>query len=91
FQEYLAGTNPRDANSVLRITRLRRQGNDLVLSFLSATGKTYAIERATNLPAVSWLTLTNFGPVANTNAVFTNAGGVQPTNGFYRVRLVPSK
>jgi hypothetical protein len=89
FQEYLAGTNPRDASSVLRITRVRRQGNDLVLSFLTATGKTYAVERATNLPSVFWQTLTNIGPVANTNTVLTNAGGVQATNGFFRVRLVP--
>ncbi len=89
LQEYLAGTNPRDANSVLRITRVRRQGNDLVLSFLSATGKTYTVERATNLPPTFWQTLTNLGPVANTNAVLTNAGGAQTTNGFYRVRLVP--
>jgi hypothetical protein len=89
FQEYLAGTNPRDSNSVLRITRLRPQGSDLVLSFLSVTGKTYALERATNLPALFWQTVTNFGPVATTNAVLTNTGGAQATNGFFRVRLVP--
>ncbi len=89
FQEYLSGTNPRDASSVLRITRLLRQGNDLVLSFLSATGKIYAIERAMNLPSASWQTLTNIGPVMSTNAVVTNISGIQATNGFYRVRLVP--
>ena len=89
FQEYLAGTNPRDSNNVLRITGLRPQGNDLVLSFLSVTGKTYAIERATNLPSLSWQMLTNIGPFANTNAVLTNTGGAQMTNGFFRIRLVP--
>jgi hypothetical protein len=89
FQEYLAGTNPRDSNSVLRLTRVWRQGNDLIFGFLSATGKTYAVERATNLPPTFWQTVTNIGPVATTNAVLTNSSGAVGPAGFYRVRLVP--
>jgi hypothetical protein len=89
FQEYLAGTNPRNSNSVLRFTRVLRQGNDVVLTFLTGTGKTYAIERALNVPTASWQLLTNVGPVTSTNVVLTNNGGALATNGFYRLRLVP--
>ena len=89
LQEYRAGTNPRDSNSVLRITRITRQGNGAVITFLSATGKTYAIELATNLPPTFWQTLTNIGPVTSTNVVLTTSIGTNPPRGFYRVRLVP--
>jgi uncharacterized repeat protein (TIGR03806 family) len=89
WQEYAAGTNPRNASSVLRLTRITRLNNDLILSFLAATGKTYVVERATNMPLPAWLTLMNAGPFTNTAATVTNSGGVQNTNGFYRVRLGP--
>jgi mono/diheme cytochrome c family protein len=89
FQEFRAGTNPQNPNSVLRLTQVERQGDDLILGFLSATGKTYTVERATNLSPVLWHILTNFGPVSATNAVLTNSGGATGPGGIYRVRLVP--
>ncbi len=89
LQEYRAGTNPRSAASVLRLTRVTRQGNDVVLTFLSATGKTYSLELATNLPSASWQTLTNIGPVTGTNLVFTNLGGAKTPRGFYRLKVTP--
>ncbi len=89
LQEYWAGTNPRNAASVLRITRISRLGSNLLLSFISATGKTYAIERATNLPAISWQFLTNVGPFTNASTTITNNGGAAMSNGFYRLRFTP--
>ena len=88
LQEYWAGTNPRDAASVLRITRVNRLGNNLVLSFLSGTERMYTVEGATNLPAGSWRSLTNVGPFTNgSSATITNAGGASGSNGFYRLRF----
>jgi regulation of enolase protein 1 (concanavalin A-like superfamily) len=85
LQEYWAGTNPRNAASVLRITRINRLGSNLVLSFLSGTGRMYAIERTTTLPA-SWQLLTNVGPFTNGSTTLTNTGGAASSNGFYRLR-----
>jgi len=89
LEEYLAGTDPRNSTSVFRITRLNRFGNDLVLSFLGGTGKTYSIERATNLPSVAWLTVTNVESGTNGSVTVTNFGGAPTPRGFYRLRLVP--
>jgi len=89
LHEYFAGTNPQNSNSVFRITRFDRLSNDLVLSFLGGTGKIYAIERGTNLPVVSWQTVTNVGIGTNTSVTVTNPSGAASSNGFYRVRLVP--
>jgi uncharacterized repeat protein (TIGR03806 family) len=89
LQEYLAGTNPRNVNSVLRITRVNRFSNDLVLSFLGGTGKTFVIERGTNLPILNWLTLTNVASGANSNVTVTNRNGVTAPREFYRIRVAP--
>ncbi|HTD64967.1 MAG TPA: hypothetical protein VK846_00350, partial [Candidatus Limnocylindria bacterium] len=89
LQEFLAGTNPRDAASALRLTRIARQSNDVVLTFLSATGKIYAVQLATNLPPAFWQTLTNVGPLSSTNFVLTNSGGAETPRGFYRLKLLP--
>jgi len=87
LHEYLAGTNPRNANSALRITRLNRLNNNLVLSFLAGTGKTFAVERGTNVPVLTWLNLTNVNSGTSSNVTVTNAA--PPARGFYRVRVVP--
>jgi hypothetical protein len=89
LQEYLAGTNPQNSNSVFRITRFNWLSNNLVLSFLGGTGKIYAIERGTNLPIMSWQTVTNVGSGTNTSVTVTNFSGPASSNGFFRVRVVP--
>ncbi len=89
LEEYLAGTDPLNASSIFRITGLNRVGDDLVLSFLGGTGKNYSIERATNLPSPTWLTITNIASGTNISVTITNFGGAQMPRGFYRLRLVP--
>jgi uncharacterized repeat protein (TIGR03806 family) len=86
LHEYLAGTAPRNASSVLRVTGVRRLGQDLELKFLAGTGRVYAIERATNLPA-SWQVLTNVASATKTSLTITNLGGAKAPNSFYRLRL----
>lgn len=87
LQEYLAGTNPRNVSSVLRVTRINRINNNLVLSFLGGTGKTYAVERGTNIPVTSWQLVTNVNSGTSSNVTVTNA--ISVPRSFYRVRLVP--
>ncbi len=50
FQEYLAGTNPLSANSVLRISAMRNEtAVDVVIAWLSVSNKLYALELSADL------------------------------------------
>ncbi len=49
WQEYLAGTDPLNANSVLRVSRIRPTAQGLVLRWPSVAGKVYALETATSV------------------------------------------
>lgn len=82
--EGIAGTNPLDANSRLRILSLTT-GN--LLTWSSVSGKTYQVECATNL-----LTgFTSLGGVVNASAATAVYLDTTATNAarMYRVRLVP--
>ena len=86
LQELLAGTNPLDANSVLRVGALTGSRPNFTASWASVVGKTYILQTATNV----------FGPYADMPGTQTNATGTlislnfTTTNavGFYRLRLV---
>lgn len=85
MQEYIAGTNPRDSNSLLRITTLATGGK--VITWSSVPGRSYQVHFTTNLTfAVEPLsgTLTAFG-------LSTSYTNTPPANApqFYRVRVVP--
>jgi subtilisin family serine protease len=88
--EFLAGTNPTDFNSALRLTARRGPGANVVtLQWPSAAGRYYNLLRSTNL-------LTGFSTIVQTNLVATpplnTATDAAPTNAastFYRVQLAP--
>jgi uncharacterized repeat protein (TIGR01451 family) len=86
--EYLAGTNPHDSTSALRITGFRSNGNSLSLTFSSVIGKSYVVERATALGSATWIAVG--APVTGTGGdtlvPISPPGGFG--SGFYRVRLV---
>jgi hypothetical protein len=88
LQEFFAGTDPREAASVLRITQLERSSDDVIIRFLAATGRTYALERSTSLPP-SWATVTNAGPATDSTLSITNAEDATAPRTFFRIRLVP--
>lgn len=46
FQEYVAGTDPLSANSVLRVSRVEAVAGGLRLTWSSEPGRTYAVEMA---------------------------------------------
>ena len=84
YAEFLAGTEPNDANSVFKLTGISREGANWRIYWTSATNKNYSLLRA--------LTLTNF------TALQTNLTAAPPTNSwldtnagsatlFYRVQL----
>jgi subtilisin family serine protease len=88
--EWLAGTNPTNAASSLRLTVLPVSNpNSVSLAWASVAGKTYRLERSTNL-------LTGFDSVVSTNIaattptnVLTDTAVLPGDTRFYRVGVEP--
>ncbi|MBI4664218.1 MAG: lamin tail domain-containing protein [Verrucomicrobia bacterium] len=59
LQEYLAGTNPTNAGSVLKATVQIKSGSELVLQFNAAADRAYSIEFRDSLAAEIWQKLTD--------------------------------
>ncbi len=85
WREWLAGTDPTDARSVLRIAGLKHSGKDTWLTWTGGSTKTQVIQSAAS-PAGPWLMLhTNLPPTPITNILERPAGA--PAR-FFRV-IVP--
>jgi hypothetical protein len=85
LQEFLAGTNPRDAQSLLKISSIARTNSAVALSFGTIATRTYSVQYRTNLQAGTWQKLTDVGPFpTNSAAVVTDSLGSQTTR-FYRI------
>ena len=88
-QEYLAGTNPRDASSVLKVGEVARQstpdGLSTQVSWSSVAGRRYQVERSFDLS--SWTVLK--GDVEATPPLNTVVDGEIPPSGkaFYRLTV----
>jgi len=83
--EYIAGTDPRDINSVLRLRRSTTSSS--VFEMLSAPGKTYALEYLDVLNGGTWQTQSTHSGTGQIiqMQLSTSAGGTR----FYRLRIVP--
>ena len=98
LQEYLAGTNPTNSASSLRITSIVPQGNDLQITWSAVTNKSYLVQVGpSSLVGSVTNGFTNLGTVsvpatpALTTTNYLDVGAV--TNGparFYRIKLVAS-
>ncbi len=90
LQEYLAGTNPNDANSNLRVTsdNLGSGGTFVALTWNSVMSRCYFMEKATTLSPANWVD-SGRGQIAaagsSTSASFTDTNA--PIR-FYRIRAV---
>jgi len=85
LEEYLAGTSPILAASVLRIISIESLGsNNVRLTFLAMSNRTYTIEYKDGLVDPSWLQLTNVG-AAPTNRL-EKINTTVTTNRFFRLR-----
>jgi subtilisin family serine protease len=88
--EFLAGTNPTNFNSALRLTALRAAGtNGVVLEWPSVAGRYYRLLRATNLlNGFDSVILTN---LAATPPLNTATDAAPPSAGprLYRLKLEP--
>lgn len=93
LEEFIAGTNPTNAASVLRLTSPSAANPSAIgVSWQSATGKYYWLERTTNLASgFSTVVATNISATAPTNTV-TDTTAPPGNRGFYRVgveQLIP--
>ena len=83
LQEFLAGTDPRNAASALRI-------RDAGVTFDTMTNKLYRVEFTNDLLAGSWSNLTATAVIGTGSAVTVpDPGASGQSRRFYRVRLVP--
>ncbi len=89
YQEYIAGTDPNDVRSHLRIFAFDLTGGNPAINFGSLLGYHYAVEYRTNLGTGNWTTLSS-NVWGHTDAtIFTDPTAPVKTQQFYRVRVVP--
>jgi hypothetical protein len=85
YQELIAGTNPYDSNSVLRITGFDTDSQLLVWD--SVTNVNYQVLSTTNLN-VPFQPLSPVIPSAGASTFYLDTSP-DPTNKFYRIQVVP--
>ena len=86
WQEWRCGTCPTNAGSALRLLSAQHTGTNVTMTWQSAAGVKYFLERATNLspsPVFTPLAANIPGQPGTTSYTDTNAAGVSPL--FYRV------
>lgn len=87
LQEFFAGTDPTRAASALRITTVRLNGGDFIVSFPSVAGKSYRLDRSEDL--FTWTQLP--GIIVGTGEIVEGAdsgGATGQMKRFYRIRLI---
>jgi hypothetical protein len=89
WQEYMAGTDPTDPKSLLRVSTdqaAAQQTQDCVIHWPSVAGKHYLIERSTSLYGPGWSPIATItGSGADMEFHDTTGGTVR----FYRVQVTP--
>ena len=87
-EESLAGTDPFDSASALRLSATRTAGSGVALEFSTVPGRTYAVECCTDLARGVWITLRADIPGTGEPFQFLDdAPATRGTQCFYRVRV----
>ena len=93
--EFLAGSDPTNNASTLRITSITKQGADVLIIWTMGTGKTNALQVTSGNPGGGYATngFADIFGVTNTVGTTTNyldiGGATNSPARYYRVRLVP--
>ncbi len=89
LQEFLAGTEPTDAASALRILSLSHDGADLKVSFLTVNGIVYRLKTKGELDAGAWSAVGD-DILGNGSLVqITQPGATSLPHQFYRLEVAP--
>jgi hypothetical protein len=89
WQEYVAGTDPTDPKSVLRVSTdqaVGQQSQDCVVHWPSVAGKQYIIERSASLFGPVWTPISTITGSGNDMEFHDTTGG---SVRFYRVHVTP--
>jgi PKD repeat protein len=88
--EFLAGTNPTNKNSVIGITAVTRQGNDVLVSWMVVGGKINVLDQAGDPRAWSNFTNVFSNLVLGSVNTYTNVGAATNRPAlYYRASFVP--
>jgi hypothetical protein len=90
LQEFLAGTDPHDGSSYLKIESVQPpDGNDgaAVLTFNAVAGKSYTVWFADTLPANPWNNLTNVPAQSESALVTVQDSQATGTRRYYRLQI----
>jgi parallel beta-helix repeat protein len=89
WQEFLAGTDPTNAASVLRISTLTLTNSDVTISFQSVTGINYRLDVREDVETGGWSVLAN-GILGNGAVMrITDPGIMAVPRQFYRLSVDP--
>jgi hypothetical protein len=92
YEEYLAGTDPQDANSRLAVRSFTPlPGGGLTLTWDTVAGKTYSVQRTTSLAPNQWGTLQNNVQGDGTTKSFTDTNPGTASRLFYRISVSPAE
>ena len=87
-QELLAGTDPHDPASVLRLSQLGKSATGMQMQFPTLTGKTYRIEYTDDLTTHQWHPLTDPIPGDGQPVIVEDPAATTRLQRFYRLKLV---
>ena len=86
WQEYIAGTDPTNRNSVLSVACAVQSNGRRTITWFGVKGRTYTLEYADSLKTHDWQTSSSFkSPGADTGISLTDEQIT--TNRFYRVKV----
>lgn len=87
LSEYIAGTNPTNAASLLKMLALSKASANVTVRWLSVSNKNYQVSSRTNLILGSWQNIGSTVTASGTNAQFLDTGGTNQIC-FYRVQVL---
>jgi hypothetical protein len=85
LQEYIAGTNPTDSTSYLKIDSASVVGSNTAIHFNAVPGKTYTVLYRTNLILGAWVKLSDVPAQGTTGPIIVNDSGPTSKSRFYRL------
>jgi hypothetical protein len=91
LQEYALGTNPMDSSSTFKVKTIERNGNELIITWSSVSGKKYQLQATSQLNPSSWQ---DVGEVLTANSGLSTKTVTVPADAaaaayFVRVNLIP--
>lgn len=89
-QEFAAGTDPANSNSILRVITIERVGaNGLTIVWSSISGRTYQVQYKEDLSVSGWSNLGGSVRATASSTSISDAGVTSREHRFYRVLIAP--